>query len=93
MKDKQLENYMDDLIEGHKLDCNDLASVKAEIEEGLILPSLILKQSKNVDYLFNISFKQKNTLHDMDILSKIKERELKSLISMLQFKEEIKKNV
>ena len=89
MKDKQLENYMDDLIEGHKLDCNDLASVKNEIEEGLILPSLILKQSKNVDYLFNISFNQKNTLYDVDLLSKIKERELKSWISLLQIQKEL----
>jgi hypothetical protein len=73
-----LDKQMDDFF---KLEENkDLQDVKAQLINGEVIPNMIVKQTANIIYLFNIDLSKRNTIEDIDKLSRIKERELKNLI-------------
>jgi hypothetical protein len=72
--DKQMEDFFK-LEEG-----KDLQDAKAQLINGEVIPNMIVKQTANIIYLFNIDLSKRNTIEDIDKLSRIKERELKNLI-------------
>jgi hypothetical protein len=72
--DKQMDDFFK-LEEG-----KDLQDAKAQLINGEMIPNMIVKQTANIIYLFNIDLSKRNTIEDIDKLSRIKERELKNLI-------------
>ena len=72
--DKQMDDFFK-LEEG-----KDLQDAKAQLINGEMIPNIIVKQTANIIYLFNIDLSKRNTIEDIDKLSRIKERELKNLI-------------
>jgi hypothetical protein len=72
--DKQMDDFFK-LEEG-----KDLQDAKAQLINGEVIPNMIVKQTANIIYLFNIDLSKRNTIEDIDKLSRIKERELKNLI-------------
>jgi hypothetical protein len=72
--DKQMDDFFQ-LEEG-----KDLQDTKAQLINGEVIPNMIVKQTANIIYLFNIDLSKRNTIEDIDKLSRIKERELKNLI-------------
>jgi hypothetical protein len=73
-----LDKQMDDFFKLEE--SKDLQDVKAQLINGEVIPNMIVKQTANIIYLFNIDLSKRNTIEDIDKLSRIKERELKNLI-------------
>ena len=73
-----LDKQMDDFFKLEESE--DLQDVKAQLINGEVIPNMIVKQTANIIYLFNIDLSKRNTIEDIDKLSRIKERELKNLI-------------
>jgi len=73
-----LDKQMDDFFKLEE--SKDLQDVKAQLINGEVIPNMIVKQTANIIYLFNIDLSKRNTIEDIDKLTRIKERELKNLI-------------
>jgi hypothetical protein len=80
--DKQMEDFFK-LEEG-----KDLQDAKAQLINGEMIPNIIVKQTANIIYLFNIDLSKRNTIEDIDKLSRIKERELKNLILLKELSDD-----
>jgi hypothetical protein len=80
--DKQMEDFFK-LEEG-----KDLQDAKAQLINGDVIPNIIIKQTANIIYLFNIDLSKRNTIEDIDKLSRIKERELKNLILLKELSDD-----
>ena len=80
--DKQMEDFFK-LEEG-----KDLQDAKTQLINGEMIPNIIVKQTANIIYLFNIDLSKRNTIEDIDKLSRIKERELKNLILLKELSDD-----
>jgi hypothetical protein len=80
--DKQMDDFFK-LEEG-----KDLQDAKAQLINGEMIPNIIVKQTANIIYLFNIDLSKRNTIEDIDKLSRIKERELKNLILLKELSDD-----
>ena len=80
--DKQMEDFFK-LEEG-----KDLQDAKTQLINGDVIPNIIIKQTANIIYLFNIDLSKRNTIEDIDKLSRIKERELKNLILLKELSDD-----
>jgi hypothetical protein len=80
--DKQMDDFFK-LEEG-----KDLQDAKAQLINGDVIPNIIIKQTANIIYLFNIDLSKRNTIEDIDKLSRIKERELKNLILLKELSDD-----
>ena len=80
--DKKMEDFFK-LEEG-----KDLQDAKAQLINGDVIPNIIIKQTANIIYLFNIDLSKRNTIEDIDKLSRIKERELKNLILLKELSDD-----
>ena len=81
-----LDKQMDDFFKLEE--SKDLQDVRAQLINGEVIPNMIVKQTANIIYLFNIDLSKRNTIEDIDKLSRIKERELKNLILLKELSDD-----